>query len=174
MPIIQDELARNGSPHATFETDEERLCFIVNIPAHEILKRDDETLQLDLSQDITKGMSQDNTLENRLLKLLSQDVSHDMSHDVSHDEKNAIASLKDAENLRIVIILLFMALEPVKLERLMQEAKETNRSRFVNRFIKPLISLGWLQRTLPDKPKSKNQAYRTTDVIRTVLEGKTK
>ncbi len=35
IPTIQRELARNGSPAATFETDEDRLSFLVRIPCHE-------------------------------------------------------------------------------------------------------------------------------------------
>ncbi|MBD5329829.1 MAG: hypothetical protein HDS03_08120 [Bacteroides sp.] len=34
IPTIQRELARNGSPTATFETDEDRLSFLVRIPCH--------------------------------------------------------------------------------------------------------------------------------------------
>lgn len=35
IPTIQRELALNGSPAATFETDEDRLSFLVRIPCHE-------------------------------------------------------------------------------------------------------------------------------------------
>lgn len=168
VPTIQNDLARNGSPRASFETDDDRLCFIVNIPAHEELRQEDIPLQLNLPQDISKEVYQDNTLENILLQKMSQDVSQDMSH----DEKNAVFCLKETESLRLIIILLFMALEPVKMEKLMHEAKETNRSRFVKRYIKPLLHLGWLQRTLPNKPTSKNQAYLTSPAIAAIIKGK--
>lgn len=168
VPTIQNDLARNGSPRASFETDDDRLCFIVNIPAHEELRQEDIPLQLNLPQDISKEVYQDNTLENILLQKMSQDVSQDMSH----DEKNAVFCLKETENLRLIIILLFMALEPVKMEKLMHEAKETNRSRFAKRYIKPLLHLGWLQRTFPNKPTSKNQAYLTSPAIAAIIKGK--
>lgn len=35
IPTIQRELAINGSSIATFETDEDRLSFLVRIPCHE-------------------------------------------------------------------------------------------------------------------------------------------
>lgn len=35
IPTIQRELAHNGSPSATFETDKDRLSFLVRIPCHE-------------------------------------------------------------------------------------------------------------------------------------------
>ena len=35
IPTIQRELAHNGSPVASFETDEDRLAFLVRLPCHE-------------------------------------------------------------------------------------------------------------------------------------------
>ena len=34
MPTIQEKLADNGSPRATFETTEDRLTFLIHIPVH--------------------------------------------------------------------------------------------------------------------------------------------
>ncbi len=35
VPTIQEKLRANGSPKAVFETDEDRLAFLVTIPVHE-------------------------------------------------------------------------------------------------------------------------------------------
>ena len=47
MPTIQEKLADNGSPRATFETTEERLAFLIHIPVHplcnnQLVVNDDE------------------------------------------------------------------------------------------------------------------------------------
>lgn len=46
IPTIQKELAKNGSPLATFETDEERSFFLIDIPCHkdaiEVIQLNDE------------------------------------------------------------------------------------------------------------------------------------
>ena len=47
VPTIQEKLADNGSPRATFETTEERLAFLIHIPVHpqcnkQIVVREDE------------------------------------------------------------------------------------------------------------------------------------
>ena len=34
MPTIQEKLAANGSPRATFETTDDRLTFLIHIPVH--------------------------------------------------------------------------------------------------------------------------------------------
>ncbi len=50
IPTIQDELAKNGSPRASIETDEERSYFLMFIPVHEgcgnVVKLNDETEEL--------------------------------------------------------------------------------------------------------------------------------
>ena len=34
IPVIQEEMQKNGSPRATFETTEDRLTFLIHIPSH--------------------------------------------------------------------------------------------------------------------------------------------
>ena len=53
IPTIQDELAKNGSPKASIETDEDRSYFLMYIPVHEgcgnvvTLKENEEDLHKD-------------------------------------------------------------------------------------------------------------------------------
>ncbi|MBA5249123.1 ATP-dependent DNA helicase [hydrothermal vent metagenome] len=45
---------------------------------------------------------------------------------------------------------------------LMKISKRSNKSKFKNDILNPLIESGFLQRTLPDKPNSPKQKYRLT------------
>lgn len=45
---------------------------------------------------------------------------------------------------------------------LMSVANRTNRTKFRDQVVKPLIEQGWLEMTLPDKPRSSQQKYRLT------------
>jgi hypothetical protein len=47
----------------------------------------------------------------------------------------------------------------------------TNKTENFDRYIKPLIKLGWLEWTIPDKPKSKRQKYKLTSKGRKLLQG---
>lgn len=45
----------------------------------------------------------------------------------------------------------------------------TNRTKFRNQVLRPLLEAGWIEMTVPDKPRSRNQRYRTTAAGRGVL-----
>ncbi len=46
--------------------------------------------------------------------------------------------------------------------KLMQAIGRSNRSKFREKVLKPLMKAGLLEMTIPDKPRSKNQKYRLT------------
>lgn len=52
---------------------------------------------------------------------------------------------------------------------LMAIAGRTNRTKFRDQVLKPLLKEGWLEMTIPDKPRSSKQRYRLTDKGRDLL-----
>ena len=52
---------------------------------------------------------------------------------------------------------------------LMAVMGRTNRTKFRNQVLRPLLDAGWIEMTVPDKPRSRNQRYRTTAAGREVL-----
>lgn len=52
---------------------------------------------------------------------------------------------------------------------LMLVAGKTNKTRFRNQEIKPLLEAGWLEMTIPDKPTSSRQKYRITEAGKKLL-----
>jgi len=46
----------------------------------------------------------------------------------------------------------------------------TNRTKFRDQVIKPLIDAGWIEMTIPDKPTSSKQKYRITEKGRQLLQ----
>ena len=53
---------------------------------------------------------------------------------------------------------------------LMREIGRSNRSKFQEKVLKPLIKIGLLEMTIPDKPRSRNQKYRLTNDGKTFLK----
>jgi predicted transcriptional regulator len=52
---------------------------------------------------------------------------------------------------------------------IMSQVGRKDRTKFRTKFIKPLVESGLLEMTIPDKPRSSKQRYRTTDLGRKVL-----
>jgi predicted transcriptional regulator len=51
---------------------------------------------------------------------------------------------------------------PRSIQEMMDLMELKNRTKFRNKYVKPLIELGLLEQTIPDKPTSSNQAYFLT------------
>lgn len=51
-------------------------------------------------------------------------------------------------------------------EELQHAAGMRNREHFRKAYLEPLLTSGWLERTIPDKPRSRMQKYRTTEAGR--------
>ena len=52
----------------------------------------------------------------------------------------------------------------------MQIAERTDRTKFRNQVLKPLMEDDLIEMTIPDKPRSSNQQYRLTEKGRTLLK----
>ena len=50
-------------------------------------------------------------------------------------------------------------------EELIKILKRTNKSKFKNDILNPLLGFGFLERSIPEKPKSPNQKYRLTGLF---------
>ncbi len=58
---------------------------------------------------------------------------------------------------------------PRALAELMAPSGRTDRTKFRDQVVAPLLEAGLLEMTIPDKPRSPKQRYRTTEVGRAVL-----
>jgi len=52
---------------------------------------------------------------------------------------------------------------------LMEVAGRSNRTKFRDQVLRPLLEAGFLEMTIPDKPRSSRQRYRTTEAGKKVL-----
>jgi ATP-dependent DNA helicase RecG len=68
-----------------------------------------------------------------------------------------------------VAIMLQAACEPRSLKELQSAVGLKHRPHFIKSYLEPLLAAKWLEMTIPDKPRSSKQRYRTTDLGRKVL-----
>lgn len=71
-------------------------------------------------------------------------------------------ALSDALSQGPVEKILNLCREPEKLSVMCEAMGFTNRTKFRENYIAPLIKDGYLEMTIPDKPTSQNQRYRLT------------
>jgi len=53
---------------------------------------------------------------------------------------------------------------------LVERAEQTNRTRFVNNYVKPLLELELIKMKYPDNPHHQKQQYMLTEIGRMLLE----
>jgi len=72
------------------------------------------------------------------------------------------------------VVILQNCLQENSMLGIMSQVGRKDRTKFRTKFIKPLLELGLLEMTTPDKPRSSKQCYRTTDFGRKVLAEKSR
>ncbi|MDR2893302.1 MAG: AAA family ATPase [Deltaproteobacteria bacterium] len=68
-----------------------------------------------------------------------------------------------SEPSRDQVAILHNCLNEISISELMKSMGRTSRARLREQVLKPLIESGWLEMTIPDKPTSSRQKYRTTE-----------
>ena len=73
IPTMQQHLKRNGSPRATFETNEERSYFMTFIPIHQAFIEQDSLKDTDVAQGVAQGVANENKdLKIQILEMITQ------------------------------------------------------------------------------------------------------
>ena len=107
------------------------------------------------------NQSEDWTKEIKRSQKIGQEVEQ-LSFIYYNDNDNLILGTKKGLSWDHLKILKNCKKESSAIE-LMEILKRTNKSKFKNTIINPLIENGFFELTNPDKPKSPTQKYRLTD-----------
>ena len=118
------------------------------------LKKEESVLTPEINQ------SDDWTKEIRRSQKIGQEVEQ-LSFIYDNDNNNLIIGTKKGLSWDHLKILKNCKNESSAIE-LMEIIKRTNKSKFKNTIINPLVENGFLELTNPDKPKSPTQKYRLT------------
>lgn len=92
------------------------------------------------------------------------------AHDEAHDGSEPAVLVPHMYGTSTAhVALLKAAMEPQTRDALQLVAAIRHRQHFYLEYLRPLLEAGLLERTIPDKPRSPRQRYRTTSAGRTVL-----
>lgn len=136
IPTIQDELAKNGSPRASIETDDDRSFFLIDIPVHE-------------------GCGD--------VVVLTEDTTERQSNDRVSDRVTTIYdNLSSSVNDKLIRVLSFCD-SPKSRREILEHIGLKYHTDNYNKYIKPLVDDMYLQPTDSESLTSPQQQYITTD-----------
>lgn len=161
LPIIYKSLEVNGSPPPVFETDNDRSYFLSIIKVHPLAKQ----IETQIDFEMTKDMTRDKEIIINSLNDADKYLRSLNDQRWTQVEKQIKSKIND-----IYLKVLFYCVNPRTREEIFKYIKIYNNSRNFNNYIKPIIEIGWLQYSLPDKPTSKNQKYITSDLAKRLVE----
>jgi len=156
LPIIHKSLETNGSPPPIFETDENNAYFLCVLPVHPLTN---------LAED--KGVK-DGTKDKLHIFRELNDISPYLSLSVSEIGDKDREAIKESINDTIKKVLTGCQ-EPKSRDEVFDEIGLYKNTKNFQKHIKPLIEVGWLHFTLPDKLTSRDQKYYTTNLGKKLL-----
>lgn len=141
VPKIYHAMARNGSPTPKFEADESRYWFRVELLIHKGFR------------DKPRAKSDHGAAESGAASESSGD----------HVGTKSAPSRHQVE-------ILEKCREDTGITALMELMQRKDRTKFRQQVLNPLLEAGWIEMTIPDKPRSSKQEYRITPQGRAVLK----
>lgn len=188
IPTILKALKDNGSPAPSFKSDDERTYFEVEIsihPAFEQTKRNDVKMETNDLIEIDDRVNQLIDIAPIKVRDKVRDVAGDIAGDVAakaiRDKiaKNDGAVARDIvraiDRDTVVVIaidvqefineklekILHFCQKPKQRKDILKEIGLVNNVKNYDTYVAPLIQMGWVIMTIPNKPTSPNQQYRT-------------
>lgn len=170
IPVIRDEMTRNGNPEPVFYTDEEKTLFLVTLPCHA-----DWLVTKSVSKSVDKFTCDDVDVlltEKFDLQTLSAILDNDIAEVVEYIRDKIVT--KSAEKVTKSLTKLVGLVDFLKGEKNRHEILSflglDNQTKNFNTYIKPLIDYEIIELTIPDKPNSQLQKYRLTEKGKKLLK----
>ncbi len=184
IPKILRTLEKNGSPKPIFETDEERIYFKTTFTIHQDFKLQESDMSVSNQQQDKSSLGKpwdkigtkvgpsadkdklfvfNNLLEaiTILVHLEKQTADYDVNYVKNHINQNIL--------VKILTVLEF-CITPQNRIKILSLFNLANNTRNYKSHIVCMIKNELLKMTIPDKPKSPNQKYVTTEKGKKILE----
>ena len=164
-------MEKNGSPKPVFETDDRRLYFKTSFKIHPDFK-ESEIKDFAIGEIRTKPgriVNQDkinilNTLKDAVPNLVR------FERDKPDYVKDYAARYINSKVLKQIMKVLEVCILPNNRAAVLSVIDRANNTRNYKNYIVLLVNNGLLEMTVPKKPKSPKQKYRTTERGRRLLE----
>ncbi|MDR2614176.1 MAG: putative DNA binding domain-containing protein [Candidatus Accumulibacter sp.] len=182
IPKILKEMAANGSPPPTFETDDERSSFIIRLLRHPLAKSATTVIGRATATEQAAGRVAEQVAEYVTGQATEQDTAQDTAQDTEQDTAQATEQAteqdtaqdteQDTEQVTEGVRRLLRALTgEMSRQQLLDALALSHREHFRSAYLKPALEAGLVEMALPDKPSSGKQRYRLTLEGRQWLDG---
>lgn len=165
FPTIRNAMKENNSPEPVFETDEQSTYFLSVLLAKEqktdaieaVLFTNLEDLSYFLNTLSDQANDQAKTSDSKGNEVLKNDLPR-LSDQASDQAVQIIESLLNDKVLTILNVLE----EPKKRVEILEHIGLRNHSDNREKYLDPLVKLGWIEMTIPEKPTHQDQKYKRT------------
>ena len=162
IPTIQEELKKNGSPRAVIETDEGRTYFLIDIYCHHGFLQSSNSRTAVMTTDLSQVCENLSQVLSQVYWADNQGSEDDSVPSLSQVCLKSVSSWNTRATLTLVAKTLEEVIEPKTMRELLDLMGQTNRSRYMNLVVRPLIEMGYVTMTIPDQPNSSRQQYVLT------------
>lgn len=163
IPTIVKALKDNGSGSPTFDTNEpQRTHFLIEIPIHKDFVKKDNSFTV-TKEELKKGVD---ALAEAVRVTLSKSNEIEVPSEKNIIKYNKIANALSEQQIEV----LNYALTPRKKKEILEECLGlSNQTKNFNTHIQPLMDLGLINLTIPNKVTSQYQKYFTSNIGKSVL-----
>ena len=173
FPTIRNAMKENNSPEPVFETDEQSTYFLSVLQAKEQIIDTIEAVPFTNLEELSyflntlsnqandQANDQAKSSDNKGLEILN--AWSDQANDQANDQAGnlAVQIIESDLNDKVLSILKVLE-EPKKRVEILEHIGLRNHSDNREKYLDPLVNLGWIEMTIPDKPTHKDQKYKLT------------
>ena len=173
FPTIRNAMRENNSPEPVFETDEQSTYFLSVLQAKEQIIDTIEAVTFTNLEELSYFLNtlsnlasdlasdQDKPSDNKALEILN--TWNDQASDQAGNLASNLAVQIIESNLNDKVLAIIALLnEPKKKVEILEKIDLSNQAKNRERYLDPLVKLGWIELTIPEKPTHKDQKYKRT------------
>ena len=149
LAMIQQRLKENGSPESLIETDDDRSWFQITFSIHPAFANEHPETIIDNKRNIINSLKKSMQLR--------QENRHDQADAQADDQA-------DDQALTVMAVILGHLADGSKSrDELLEYAGLKKHRDTIKRYVDPMEHIGWIIKTIPDKPTSPRQKYKLTE-----------
>ncbi|MFA9193391.1 ATP-binding protein [Flavobacterium sp. FBOR7N2.3] len=163
FPTIRNAMKENNSPEPVFETDEQSTYFLTLLFANEektVAKTAVPFINLDELSYFLNSLSNQASDQDKPNKSKVLEVLNNWNDQASNQAGNQAVQIIESELHDKALAILDIVSEPKKRVEILENLGLSNQTKNREKYLDPLLNLGWIEMTIPEKPTHQDQKYR--------------